>query len=875
MDLTRLVAAAIGALCASIVATPAATTTADAGSTDGVFVDVLTALPLDVIPDAGTPQFGPTTGVAPGVTGADDWHAAGFTGAGVKIGVIDYFDVTKYWNVAEHGPAPVAGVTARCFDAGRDCTAEFFDGVDAGDEDHGVAVVEVIKDMAPDAEIYIARALTSSDYTAVIDWFASVGVSVLNRSLGSRYDGPGDGRSSLDSIAGYAIGRGITWVNSGGNNGLDRYYRHAVRLTGDNVAFGPSGSDRFLKFRGCISLGGVRWINDWDKPASQRTDYDVFVWDSPLGDPAAGSIVASSTGNQRAGALPVEHITDALCPLGKNLTTRSLYLEIRWRGGDIANDVIEILDYGSGMGAYTQQAQSATTAIADSIESGVLAVGAIDPAAGHQLASYSSRGPTNDGRIAPDLVAPAGFSSSVRPQGFAGSSASSAVVAGGAALLLDAGLAADPNSLGDLIRHLAVDRGASGPDQLYGYGEFTLPSPPQQVSGAPSRFVALDRPKRILDTRPTSAAGPPALTGAIDPGEILDVPVLGIDGLPTTGVTAVAVNITAVANERPGVVQAIPTLRAALGGYSNLNVDAADQARANFAIVPIGENGSISLISSGGGHLVVDLLGSFVAAPGAVAGGRFVELPVAERVLDTRLAPSPGPLTSLQARRVPLPAGLDPVNVSALVVTVTGTEATAPGWIQIHPSDRPDVVGATSTVNLMPGASVANTAIVRTTSEGASVTGWFGAGTGQVVVDVIGYVTSDAAPVATGGRYVPLRPTRVLDTRLTIGELATSQQIVIDTATAGSQVPPTATGVMWNLTAVAMRRPGFARAWSADVTQPTTSALNWSTTGEVRAAAAITALDTGRACVMMSDGSPTGTAPLGHLVVDVFGYFTE
>ncbi len=42
----------------------------------------------------------------------------------------------------------------------------------------------------------------------VVDWFASVGVTVINRSLGSRYDGPGDGRGGIDGVAAYAISRG-------------------------------------------------------------------------------------------------------------------------------------------------------------------------------------------------------------------------------------------------------------------------------------------------------------------------------------------------------------------------------------------------------------------------------------------------------------------------------------------------------------------------------------------------------------------------------------------------------------------------------------------------------------------------------------------
>jgi len=66
-----------------------------------------------------------------------------------------------------------------CLNAGVDCTPEFFDGVSKGEDDHGVAVVEAIKDMAPGAQIYIAKALTVSDYRAVVDWFASAGVTVI------------------------------------------------------------------------------------------------------------------------------------------------------------------------------------------------------------------------------------------------------------------------------------------------------------------------------------------------------------------------------------------------------------------------------------------------------------------------------------------------------------------------------------------------------------------------------------------------------------------------------------------------------------------------------------------------------------------------
>ena len=57
-------------------------------------------------------------------------------------------------------------------------------------------------------------------------------------------------------------------------------------------------------------------------------------------------------------------------------------------------------------------------------------------------------------------------------------------------------------------------------------------------------------------------------------------------GVPTSGVAAVALNITAVDAE-PGFVQAVPTGGAAFGAYSNLNVSTRPVV-ANLAVVPVG-----------------------------------------------------------------------------------------------------------------------------------------------------------------------------------------------------------------------------------------------------------------------------------------------
>jgi hypothetical protein len=119
--------------------------------------------------------FGSTVGSEVVITGADEWHDAGLTGAGVKVGIVDYF-VMASWNTNEHGPKPTPG-NGKLFcqdSAGFGlCIGPDIDD-DQGDI-HGLAVAEVVKDMAPGAELYIATVGTVSDLQAAVNWFADQG----------------------------------------------------------------------------------------------------------------------------------------------------------------------------------------------------------------------------------------------------------------------------------------------------------------------------------------------------------------------------------------------------------------------------------------------------------------------------------------------------------------------------------------------------------------------------------------------------------------------------------------------------------------------------------------------------------------------------
>jgi len=108
----------------------------------------------------------------------------------------------------------------------------------------------------------------------------------------------------------------------------------------------------------------------------------------------------------------------------------------------------------------------------------VVAVGAVGQVAG--IAGFSSRGPTQDGRIKPELVAMGQQQWSTLPQGgygnLSGTSMSSPVVTGISALLTEqwrksfGGQTPSPEILKALLIAGADDLGNPGPDYTYGFG---------------------------------------------------------------------------------------------------------------------------------------------------------------------------------------------------------------------------------------------------------------------------------------------------------------------------------------------------------------------------------------------------------------------
>jgi len=247
-------------------------------------------------------------------------------------------------------------------------------------------------------------------------------------------------------------------------------------------------------------------------------------------------------------------------------------------------------------------------------------------------------------------------------------------------------------------------------------------------------------PARVLDTRDGTGGVPSAPLGA---GQSLNLTVLGRQGVPATGVSAVVLNVTVTNPTASGYLTVFPT-----GGtppvVSNLNF-VAGQAVPNRVIVKVGTGGQLSFYNyAGTADVVADVGGWFTDGtdPAATGSGFTGMTPV--RVLDTRagtggyFAPMGGSSTITATiagvSGVPLMTATTPPV--AVVLNVTVTNATAGSYLTLWPDGaaRP----LSSDLNFVAGQTVPNLVVVKLGANG-NVDIFNFAGSSDVVVDVVGW----------------------------------------------------------------------------------------------------------------------------------------
>lgn len=236
-------------------------------------------------------------------------------------------------------------------------------------------------------------------------------------------------------------------------------------------------------------------------------------------------------------------------------------------------------------------------------------------------------------------------------------------------------------------------------------------------------------PQRLFDTRSGGGGVPSQAVGA---GATLRFDVTGAGGVPASGVTAVAMNVTAVGATANSYVTVWPD-DALQPNASNINF-AAGSTVANLVIMRVPESGIIDFFNeSGQVHLLADVVGYYTSDRSGESG-RYVSF-WPERLFDTRAESPfdpPGDLWPGDALYFDLVDG----PWGAYVLNVTVTETKGAGYVSVHP--WPGEAPGSSSLNYADGVTVPNAVIVRT-GPGFAFTNY--TGTTHLIADVFGAFT--------------------------------------------------------------------------------------------------------------------------------------
>ena len=381
------------------------------------------------------------------------------SGDGVKIGIISN-GVSNRATAQASGdlPADGAGLTVLSNTIG-------------GDE--GTAMLEIVYDMVPSADLYFHDCGTDIlAFNTAVDNLVAAGCDIICDDIAWVTEPFFEDGTVAGHISSVLASQDIIYVSSAGDAGNAHYQGNYCNLSGTywhDFSAGTSGDKPFL-YLNMPAGSSVTVVLQWDDPfGAAVNDYDMYLLDVTSNIQQAGSWVVQDGSND-----PLETFQFTAT------TTDDYYLIIdQWAG---STENLEVYIYpANGCSVYSDNISPADSVFGHPAVNGVISVGAIDAGdpGNDNIESFSSRGPVtirypaSESRPKPDICGVDGVSVTGAggfPTPFYGTSAAAPHVAAVCAQLW----AQFPSKTGarirDFVMSTAVDLGTLGFDNIFGYG---------------------------------------------------------------------------------------------------------------------------------------------------------------------------------------------------------------------------------------------------------------------------------------------------------------------------------------------------------------------------------------------------------------------
>ena len=480
-------------------------------------------LPAPILPQEVSERGDSAASEAHSWNGVSAWHSAGYRGQGVKIGVIDAGFEGFVWLMGSDLPSSVrwycgGGGSGSLWDCGWWST-------------HGTKVTQALFDVAPEAEYYIT---THSLHTLenAIDWMVSQGVDIINMSMAWQWNGPGDGTSPYWHplrIMEEAVDKGMLVVNSAGNFGQTTWFGEFSDPDGDgwhNFEGSDECSDVELRDGEGFFAVDLRWDDVW---GGADRDLDLYIIRPRDDGSFSEDDIVDIRNSPQSGEEyhePKETFSKSIRTTGTGLQRiePGIYCIAVKRESGAAPGWVRVQSENGHIFQYVNGSASVLSP-AHSAKSGLLAVGAASLHSPEVIEGYSSRGPTTDGRIKPDIT---GLTCHSAAGGsVCGTSGSAPYVSGLAALVKQRFPHYTPEQIAEYLKDNAKPRGVV-PNNTWGYGLAALPLgdiPPAEPVPTPTADPARPGipvgrlPEEEFDT--LGAAGNNAMTGMWSDGTVM------------------------------------------------------------------------------------------------------------------------------------------------------------------------------------------------------------------------------------------------------------------------------------------------------------------------------------------------------------------